>query len=283
MYNPLGVKQWHQNYGAFGVGGNGSNDLVRSGTSLYTAGHTGRGVNYQVLAMKYTTAGTQVWTKEWGDAAFDVSYGVAVSGADLYLTGQSGTDLLVLKLHDDGASASSVASAVYAGPGTGYGGIDVVDGTVYVAGTTSVGGNNEAILLAYDTDLNPLWNLTWGDSTADAANDVVVRGGIIYVTGKVNNQAFINAYGIDDDGDGVVNSVDNCPTVYNPNQSNIDGDALGDACDPCPFDPTNTMVDGKCIPTLTEWGMMAMAALMLSAGGVVIARRRAGRGITSYE
>jgi len=30
-----------------------------------------------------------------------------------------------------------------------------------------------------------------------------------------------------------------------------------------------------CIPTLSEWGMMAMALLMLSAGGVVIARRRA--------
>jgi len=28
------------------------------------------------------------------------------------------------------------------------------------------------------------------------------------------------------------------------------------------------------IPTLSEWGLIAMAALMLSAGGVVIARRR---------
>lgn len=79
----------------------------------------------------------------------------------------------------------------------------------------------------------------------------------------------------DTDGDGICDDTDNCPTVYNPNQSNIDGDAFGDACDPCPFDPANTMVDGKCIPTLSEWGMMAMAALILSAGGVVIARRRA--------
>jgi len=36
-------------------------------------------------------------------------------------------------------------------------------------------------------------------------------------------------------------------------------------------------------PTLSEWGLIAMAALMLLAGGVVIARRRAGQGITSYE
>ncbi len=80
---------------------------------------------------------------------------------------------------------------------------------------------------------------------------------------------------LDTDLDGVGDACDNCPTVANANQSNLDGDAFGDACDPCPFDPTNTIVNEKCIPTLSEWGMMAMAALILSAGGVVIARRRA--------
>ena len=36
------------------------------------------------------------------------------------------------------------------------------------------------------------------------------------------------------DGDGVPDSVDNCPTVANPDQFNEDGDKFGDACDPCP-------------------------------------------------
>jgi Thrombospondin type 3 repeat len=38
----------------------------------------------------------------------------------------------------------------------------------------------------------------------------------------------------DADGDGVMNAVDNCPFVPNPDQANEDGDTYGDACDPCP-------------------------------------------------
>lgn len=37
---------------------------------------------------------------------------------------------------------------------------------------------------------------------------------------------------IDTDGDGINDSVDNCPTVANPDQLDTDGDGIGDACDP---------------------------------------------------
>jgi len=37
---------------------------------------------------------------------------------------------------------------------------------------------------------------------------------------------------IDLDTDGIPDGSDNCPTLRNPDQANLDGDALGDACDP---------------------------------------------------
>jgi uncharacterized repeat protein (TIGR01451 family) len=37
---------------------------------------------------------------------------------------------------------------------------------------------------------------------------------------------------VDDDGDGVPNATDNCPTVFNPNQEDQDNDGHGDACTP---------------------------------------------------
>ena len=36
---------------------------------------------------------------------------------------------------------------------------------------------------------------------------------------------------VDTDGDGVPNGADNCTTIANQNQSNLDGDEFGDVCD----------------------------------------------------
>ncbi|MEZ4267257.1 MAG: amidohydrolase family protein [Myxococcota bacterium] len=51
----------------------------------------------------------------------------------------------------------------------------------------------------------------------------------------------------DADGDGFADSVDNCPSVFNPPrpldglaQPDVDADGDGDACDPCPFDADTT-------------------------------------------
>jgi len=46
----------------------------------------------------------------------------------------------------------------------------------------------------------------------------------------------------DDDGDGVPNNEDNCPSVFNTNQLDMDNDTIGDACDPNTEITTNTIL-----------------------------------------
>jgi uncharacterized delta-60 repeat protein len=46
--------------------------------------------------------------------------------------------------------------------------------------------------------------------------------------------SFVLDPALDQDGDGILDTVDNCPNVYNPDQKDTDGDGIGDACDNCP-------------------------------------------------
>jgi len=49
-----------------------------------------------------------------------------------------------------------------------------------------------------------------------------------------SNHTLHSCFVPDADDDGIADSEDNCPLVYNPGQNNSDTDSLGDACDNCP-------------------------------------------------
>jgi hypothetical protein len=53
----------------------------------------------------------------------------------------------------------------------------------------------------------------------------------------------------DVDDDGIPDAIDNCPTVYNPDQADADGDGIGDVCDNCPtvHNPDQADADGDGI------------------------------------
>jgi len=60
----------------------------------------------------------------------------------------------------------------------------------------------------------------------------------------------------DTDGDGIGDSLDNCPSTPNPTQADTDGDGVGDACDNCPTvaNPGQEDSDGDGIGDACETG-----------------------------
>jgi hypothetical protein len=193
--------------------------MVLSGGQLYTAGLIyPTGLDEQAVVLKYGTDGTPIWDFQWGTTDEDQRlWDVAVVGNDIYAVGAVGPhtganpwDLLVLKLLDEGSTASYVNSATYDGPAADIAwGIVVVDDHLYIVGSTDVGGNTDAILLKYDTDLNLLKEASWGGSGDDSGYDIAYRDGTLYTTGVVDGEMFLGALevscplpgDINDDGD----------------------------------------------------------------------------------
>ena len=62
---------------------------------------------------------------------------------------------------------------------------------------------------------------------------VLLAGAISVVTSTPSLEPTRAVFALDDqDGDGVPDESDNCPTVWNQSQADTDGDGLGNACDP---------------------------------------------------
>lgn len=59
---------------------------------------------------------------------------------------------------------------------------------------------------------------------------------IDYEYDPAGNILSLNVVTVDSDNDGILNDIDNCPTVSNPAQADVDSDNIGDACDTGDYD-----------------------------------------------
>lgn len=109
-----------------------------------------------------------------------------------------------------------------------------------------------------DTTPNPVITHTW-----HAAFAGTVRMRVTDNDGLTSfDTAQVSVLLQDTDGDGVPDPADNCPSIYNPDQTNSDDDSLGDACDNCPTVPNPDQLDSDgdgvgnpCDPTVL-WNVL---------------------------
>ena len=89
------------------------------------------------------------------------------------------------------------------------------------------------------TAIYPYWGIVEFEDTTDADADGVWDTQDNCPELANADQADLDGDGLgdvcdpDDDDDGFVDSLDNCPMIYNPDQTDTDGDGPGDACDCC--------------------------------------------------
>ena len=71
------------------------------------------------------------------------------------------------------------------------------------------------------------------------------RNVVTYIGDNVTDaiEASLIAMNNDLDSDGIPSEIDNCPQIYNPEQTDFDDDGIGDGCDSC--DNFNIFVPGN--------------------------------------
>jgi hypothetical protein len=208
--------------------------LVANGTSVYAGGYFSRTATfgnitlasagqYDGMVVKLTDNGANTsvdWVAPLGGTEFDQVNALALSGTNVYATGQfqnratfgtaaltsaGGTDCYMAKLADAGASASFVWAQPAGGAGNDFGSaLAVSNSNLYVTGgiigsatfgaSTVIGAGGLDVFVARLADAGPsgrfVWGLAGGSSQSDFGVAVALSSQGLYVGGQASTPAF---------------------------------------------------------------------------------------------
>ncbi|PKN44389.1 MAG: hypothetical protein CVU59_11740 [Deltaproteobacteria bacterium HGW-Deltaproteobacteria-17] len=206
-YNTYGTRQWTRQWGSTGsetamsvaVDGSGNVYVTGDTSGAMDGGNLG---GTDVFLTKYNSDGTLLWTRQWGSAGSEYSYGVKTDGTgNVFVSGRTSGSL------DGNASAGSYDAFVtkYNSSGTrlwtrqwgssgsdGATRLDVdASGAVLVTGWVagSLWGNpwlggDDVFLSRYDTDGAHIATQQWGTSSGESGSAVTIDStGEVYLVG----------------------------------------------------------------------------------------------------
>jgi len=256
------LQSWQKTYGGSNYD---SDDYAYSIQQTTDGGYIVAGQTYSFGAgngdawvLKLNSSGDVIWQKTYGGSNYDSAYsiqqttdgGYIVAGIYSFWAGNDGT--WVLKLNSSG---DVIWQKTYGGSGYDYAYSiqQTTDGGYIVAGNTYSFGADDYDIWVLKLDSNgeiqdpdctiiDISDAQISDTIALVENTEVIgltSSATITNTSSTSHNTWaeiqqICFYDGDRDEDGIVNSVDNCPDDYNPNQEDIDSDGVGDACDNCP-------------------------------------------------
>ena len=129
-------------------------------------------------------------------------------------------------------------------------------------------------------------SLAVGDVNGDGNGDFIAGAPNSNLPGAADaGQAFVFFAERDSDGDGILDHLDNCPSVTNPDQADSDGDGIGDACEVAAvpvggiaeLDVVEPISDSSGPPGAAVAIIAATGVVALAASGLLVARRRLRR------
>ena len=206
-YNSSGQKEWEKIWGNSGSSHLIPEDIaVDSADNIYITGYNITGNSVDLIIIKLNSSGYEQWMQTWDEGTNTVGRGVAFDTSDnIYITGQktkADYDIILLKYNNSG---SFKWNRTWGGNNQDIGwavSTDSVD-NVYVMGQTdSFGeGDEDFVLLKYNSTGDLMWNRSWGGIDRDRAmgmtcdsNDNILVIGWTRSFGKINNDIFLVKY-----------------------------------------------------------------------------------------